>query len=406
MFFDFFRIALNSLRNRKTRTLLTLVGIIIGVGLVFTLISLSQGFQNSLNEEFQKLGLNRFTVAPGGSAGFGPMGGSISAAQLDSSDLEVVRDIPGVEAAMGVLSKTAKVEYKKQVEYQSLWGTDTEDPDALEQVEEMSQFELENGRQLESGDQYHVILGSAIPDNFDKDVHVGSQLLIKDIPFKVVGIQKSSGMPMQDIVIRLPMSTLRDMYDEPERVTTIFAKVKDGIDVNKVIEIAEVKLRKHRDVKEGEEDFSVQSAQQTFDAFSNILLIVQVVLIGIAFISLIVGTVGIMNTMYTSVTERKKEIGIMKSVGARNNQIATLFLIESGFLGLLGGIIGISFGVLIAKSVEGAALAGGVDFFKAAITPELIIGSLLFAFIIGAIAGTLPAWNASKLKPVDALRGY
>ena len=172
-----------------------------------------------------------------------------------------------------------------------------------------------------------------------------------------------------------------------------------------VAEDIEEALRDERDERIGQETFSVQSFSQLLETFTDIFAVVQAVLIGIAAISLIVGGIGIMNTMYTSVLERTKEIGIMKAVGARNRDIFLIFLIESGLLGLVGGIIGILLGIGIGKGVEYLAASQlGTPFLQAIFGFPLILSALAFSFIIGAASGVLPAMQAARLKPADALR--
>ncbi len=165
------------------------------------------------------------------------------------------------------------------------------------------------------------------------------------------------------------------------------------------------KVRKIRGVKEGEEDFSVQTPASIIENVNSVILGVQIFIYIIAGISLLVGGIGIMNTMYTAVVERTKEIGIMKSIGARNSTVFSLFFIESGFLGTIGGAVGALIGYLLAT---GLAFVGkmvlGSELISAHISPQLIIGSLLFSFVLGSFFGTLPAIGASRLNPVDALR--
>ncbi|MEM4247591.1 MAG: ABC transporter permease, partial [Candidatus Woesearchaeota archaeon] len=164
-------------------------------------------------------------------------------------------------------------------------------------------------------------------------------------------------------------------------------------------------IRRDRHQKEGREDFSVQSSTELIESFMKVLFIIQAVFVGIAAISLLVGGIGIMNTMYTAVLERTREIGVMKAIGARNKDILALFLIESGFLGAAGGIIGIIIGSGISKIVEVAVNAQyGANTILAVFPPYLLVGALLFSFGVGAVSGLLPARRASKLKPVDALR--
>jgi putative ABC transport system permease protein len=163
-------------------------------------------------------------------------------------------------------------------------------------------------------------------------------------------------------------------------------------------------LRDYRNLKEKEEDFSVQTPEQLFSSFGTILDIVQIVLIGIAGISLLVGGINIMNSMYTSVLQKTKEIGVMKALGAKNYQIMAFFLVEAGLYGLGGGIVGVVGGMLIAKLVEfGVTYALG-PYLVIKFSWWLIGGTLLFSFLVGALSGLAPAYRASKLNPVESLR--
>ena len=185
----------------------------------------------------------------------------------------------------------------------------------------------------------------------------------------------------------------------------LIAKVSAGVKPLAGAEKIEKALRKSRNVEEGQEDFSVQTTEELMETYNDILNIVNIVLIGIAAISLLVGGIGIMNTMYTAVIERTKEIGIMKAIGARNSSIMILFVIESGILGALGGAIGVAIGMAFSKLVEVIATAALQTALLQAYFPwYLIVGSLAFAFIVGTISGLLPARQAALLKPVDALR--
>ena len=185
----------------------------------------------------------------------------------------------------------------------------------------------------------------------------------------------------------------------------IIAKLKTGEEPSKVAENIEEDLRKYRNEEEGSENFQVSTSEELMASFAMILGVVQAVIVGIAAISLLVGAVGIMNTMYTSVVERTKEIGLMKAVGARNSDITLVFLFESGLLGLAGGVLGVLLGATFGKIAEiMAQQALGSNTFAAAITPTLVLGALAFAFVIGTISGVLPARQASTLKPADALR--
>lgn len=383
--------------------MLTMIGIFIGVTAVVSLISLGQGLQDSINDEFEKIGTNRIMITPG-SGSFGPTGSALAIGQLTEEDLNVVKKVKGIDLAAGVLTKSAKIEYKDEVQYMSVWGFPT-DKDGTDLIDGTNFFDIENGRQFKSGDKYKIVLGYSIAeDNFEKKVLVGSKILINGQSFSVVGIQKKAGTGVHDVILRVPLDTARELFDEPEEVSTIFAFTQKGFDPEDVVESVKKDLRKHRGVKEDEEDFSVSTASQTIEQLNQILDIVTIVIVGIAAISIIVGGIGIMNTMYTTVIERTKEIGVIKALGAKNGQIMFLFLVESGMLGLVGGLIGLILGLGIAKLGEYLAVVLGADIFKIHISVTLVVGALLFSFLLGAASGTLPARQASLLQPVEALR--
>jgi putative ABC transport system permease protein len=198
---------------------------------------------------------------------------------------------------------------------------------------------------------------------------------------------------------------MREIYNTGVEETQILVETESNAEPEKVAEKIKQVLRKERSEKEGEETFSVQTSEQLLESFSNIFAVVQGVLVGIAAISLIVGGIGIMNTMYTSVLERTKEIGTMKAVGAKNSDVLLIFLFESGLLGMIGGTIGVLIGVGLGKGVEYIAqVALNTNLLRADFSIFLIGGALLFSFLIGALSGIFPAIQAAKLRPADALR--
>ena len=221
-----------------------------------------------------------------------------------------------------------------------------------------------------------------------------------------MGILEKKGSFMFDQAVLVNEQSMFDFLDTDEDEVDIIAiKVKDENQINDIQEKVERLLRKERDVDEGEEDFEVQSPQAALDSLKSTLFAINLFIYIIAGISLLVGGIGIMNTMYTAVLERRKEIGIMKSIGARNSTIFTLFFIESGFLGMVGGIVGIILGMILAYGLAAIGrIALGSELIQASIGLSLIIGALLFSFILGTIFGVLPAIQASKQNPVDSLR--
>ncbi len=403
MILDYFKIAISNLFKRKLRSWLTVLGIFIGIMAVVALVSLSQGMQDAILSEFKKMGTDRIIISPGGAA-MGPVGGFLSAAEFTERDFDIVEKVRGIEIAIAPYSESAYLTFNRETKQDLVWGFPV-DSKNLEFYRTQSMFDISEGRFLRAGDKYKVAIGSDIAnDTFDKDIHVGDIIFINMQEFEVVGIHKKTGGIFGDDVIRIPKETAREIFNQPEKITTIMIKVSEGYEVDSVADNAKRKLRKFRGVKEGEEDFTIQTSAQAIQAFEAILGIVQAVLVGIAAISLLVGGIGIMNTMYTSVVERTKEIGIMKSVGARNSSILLIFLIESGLLGMIGGIIGVLLGLGLSKTAEIVAMQYGIDSLKAYLGLPLIISALMFAFLIGSLSGSLPARQASKLNPVDALR--
>ena len=212
-------------------------------------------------------------------------------------------------------------------------------------------------------------------------------------------------MVFDNIVLMNEQTMFNVIGNKKEEVNVIAIRVDDVNKINEAKESIEKLLRKERNVKKGEENFVVQSPQQVLEALNSTLFAVQLFVYIIAVISLAVGGIGIMNTMYTSVLERTKEIGVMKSIGAKNSAIFTIFFFESGLLGMVGGIIGIILGMAFAfgLSTLGRAFLGS-DLIQASISPWLVAGALLFSFALGTAFGMLPAYQASKLNPVDSLR--
>ena len=396
---DYFKLAFKNLRTRKKRTWLTMLGIFIGIAAVVSLISLGQGLQTTINEQFEMMGTDKIIVVPGG--GFFGLG---AGAELTKDDMEVVKDVRDVEAVTEMLYKIAKVEFKDEVKYTIVSGIPLDENRKI--IEDMQGFGVEVGRDLKEGEKYKALISYLINrgEFFEEAVTTKDKILIEDKEFRVVGSIQRIGNPQDDSQLLIPLETARELFDEPDKVDMILVQVQKGTDPDEVAEDIKKELRKFREVEEGEEDFSVQTYQDIIDTFNNILNIVQIVVIGIAAISLLVGGIGIMNTMYTAVLERTNEIGIMKAVGGKNSDVLLIFLLESGTLGLAGGVIGIGLGIGFSKLVEFIAVQSGTTLLKAYFPWYLIVGALAFSFIVGTISGILPARRAAKLKPVDALR--
>lgn len=399
---DFFLLGLSNLRRRRLRSWLTMIGIFIGIAAVVALISLGQGLQDYISEEFEKLGADKIVIQP---KLLGPPGSVTSESLiLTSKDLEIIENIRGVKWAVGFLVKQGQAFYKGESGIGFATGVDPED---LELIREVQSFSLLEGRQLKKGDKYKVVVGynHVYGDIWDKPMQLGSTINIEGYDFKVIGIMEKIGNPIDDGILYVTKDVLKEVLDVGDEESQILAKTAEGFDPENVAETIKRKLRQSRGEKEEQETFNVQTSEQLLETFQSIFAVVQGVLVGIAAISLLVGGVGIMNTMYTSVLERTKEIGTMKAIGARNSHILLLFLLESGLLGLVGGLIGVVIGVGLAKGAEGIATVYiGSPLLQASMNPVILVGALAFSFVIGTLSGILPAMQASKLKPADALR--
>jgi len=404
MLLDLFIYSLRNLKNRRLRTWLTLIGIVIGIALVVALIGLGSGLRIAITSQFSSVSADILTVQAGGVAFSGPPGTGVTNPLLD----DYVSDIEGIsyiDFAAGRLIESGTMEFN---DIQQIGiAISMPDGEARKELENIMSLDIEYGRLLKDGDTNKVLLGTnfAKKDNgFDKPMVVGQRILINDETFEVVGILESKGNFMFDGSVFINEEILRDLVDSHDEVDMVVARVKNMDDVDKAKEAIEKYLRKERDVDEGEEDFTVESAQAALSAVNDTLLGVQIFVIIIASVAMIVGAIGIINTMFTAVLERRKEIGIMKSIGAKNSDIFALFLIESGYLGLVGGLMGIIIGWLIAKggtNLMGMALGINVS---PDISMTFAISALLGAFILGAASGVIPAMQAASMKPVDALR--
>ncbi|MBC8494539.1 ABC transporter permease, partial [archaeon] len=336
--------------------------------------------------------------------GQGPPGSGV-VDPLTDSDLRAIERVGGVEFALGRVVASGMVEYNNQISFNFI-GSFPEGTNA-DKINTLINLEADEGRLMKKSDIGVVTVGSDFKESdlFGKPVLVGARIKINEETFKVVGILKKKGSFITDGTVMMSEAEMRTLFGEEDNTfDAIAVKVKSGVEISDVKDDIEKTLRSERDVKKGFEDFTVQTNNGALESLKSTLFGVQLFVYIIAGISIVVGGIGIMNTMYTSVLERKREIGIMKAIGAKNRNIFTLFFIESGLLGIVGGIIGIILGVIIAK---GLAFAGqqllNTDLINASISPWLLIGALAFSFIVGTISGLMPAVQASKLNPIDAL---
>jgi len=403
MIADYFKIAYRNLKIRRARSLLTIIGIFLAIVTIFVLISLSLGLKGYIDEQFELLGTDKFFIQPKGSTGVGLS----EAVELTTDDVDIVNKVKGVEEATYFSIENAKIEFKDYpARFYFVIGMPIEDK-SIDLLFEAMDLGTDEGRWLKEGDSKKIMIGYnyKYKNLYPKPIRAGNKIEINDIKFEVIGVVDQVGNPQDDQQVYISMGDLDEVFGSGDKIDMIWTQTKKGEDIEDVAERVEKKLMNFRDVDEDTIDFSIQTPKEMIAIFTNIINVLLAFLVGIGFISVIVGGIGIANTMYTSVLERNKEIGTMKAIGAKNSDILLIFVIESGILGLVGGILGLLVGVGIAKSIEYVSLVFiGSDIIRASMHPYLLVGVLLFAFFIGVISGLTPSYQASKLRPVDALR--
>lgn len=399
---NYFLFALRNLKRKGIRSWLTLLGICIGIMAVVSLISLGNGLESAVVSQFGISSMEVITVQASG-GNMGPPGSEV-VTPLTQDDVRAIDGLGTVEFAYAENIATISIDYNDRMIVTSAISIS---PDYDDEFYEINELERESGRLLKSGDSKKVLVGNSLADGtsngLEKEIIAGKKITIMGEDFTVAGILEKKGNFFVDGMVFMYESDLDSISTQGDDVDIVVVKVKNKDLVNKTKEDIERLLRSRRDVDVGSEDFTVSTPEGSLAQINQILGAIQAFVIIIASISIVIGTVGIVNTMTTSVLERRKEIGIMKSVGAKNSQIFSQFFIESGFLGLIGGGIGVLFGILLGyigtisiNNFIGAETAPMISF-------SLIFFSLFGSFLIGALAGIFPAMKAAKQNPVQAL---
>lgn len=401
---EYFKIAIKNLTKRKLRSWLTMLGIFLSIATIFTLVSLSLGLQNAVKEQFEILGADKFFIMSKTMNLGGPGSGSESF-MLTEKDVEVAEKINEIKESTYYVMGNIKSEYGGETKYLPAVGIP---PDKMKIFTDTGSWKVLEGRFPRKEDKSVVFLGFDFTKErviFEKPIDLGNKVTINGKRFEVIGLAEPIGNPSDDSTILIPLEEFREITNISKKVDVIMLQVQEGEDVIEVSEKVEKTLRKSRGLTEETQDFAISTPEELLKSIQNILGIITAFLAGIAGISLLVGAVGIANTMYTSVLERTREIGVMKAIGAKNADIAKIFLIESGLLGLVGGLIGILLGYGLSKAVEYVAINNLNTTLLQVSTPAyLIFGCLFFGFAVGALSGVLPALQASKTNVVDSLR--
>ncbi len=398
IFKDNIKFVIKSLVNRRVRSFLTVITVILGIMAVVSLMSLGEGVNNALSAELDKLGDDiMFVQSKGGTFGVG------GATSFSDSDINAVERVNEVNEVTGYTFKVAKIQVDEEEGYESVIGVPL---DKRELVGKVLTMDIEKGRYFKSSDKYKVVLG--IDYNiegkvFEDSLKVGDKIFINDIKFSIIGFWERIGNPADDQSITMPIETLWEIY-ETEEYSALILDFKGG-DIDSVEEDVKKSLRNKRNLDEGKENFEIQTPEQLAAQFGSLINIIQSILVGIALVSLIIGGIGITNTMYTSVLERTKQIGVMKAIGAKKIDIIFIFLTESVIVSMIGGLIGMFIGFSIAFFIE-FILVNVFDLliFNVQLSAYLIIVPLIFSAIIGLVGGILPSLRAANIKIVDTLR--
>lgn len=398
---EYFKIAIRSLRRSKVRSWLTMIGVVIGVFLIISLLSLSEGIKGAMMQQLKMMGNDLIIVMPGDMTDFSTM--MAGGLELTEDDIKAVKKADGVEIVVPMNYKGEAVRHEGRVKTILINGVSLEE--GMDVLINDFGWTIKEGR-WPGPNRNEIVAGSAIQTDVFPGLRVGDQVSINGKKFIISGILNSVGNKQDDSTMTVDLDIFGDITGERKGAKVILARIEPGRSVDEVVENIKEKLTETRKRIRGEDSpsFSVLSSEKVAGIVNDIMNMIQLAIFGFASIAIVVGAIGIMNTMYTSVHERIREIGIMKAVGAKRRTITLIFLIESGFFGLFGGIGGIILGLGTAKIAEFAIRTTGSFYLKASMSPWLIIFGLTFSFLIGCAAGYFPARSASKMKPVDALR--
>jgi len=396
--------ALEALNANKLRSLLTMLGIIIGVGAVIIMISLGRGASANVAQRLQGLGTNLLTITPGSARNFGVVRqGAGSTPTLTEADARAIRnEISGINGVSPVLNANLQAVYNN-----ANWSTRAQGvyPDYFQ----IQNWQIESGEAFSEADLQQArsvaVIGQVPLDNLFGDgsagsgnpaAAIGQTIRLKNVPFQVIGVLASKSQEQDDVIL-VPFSTANRRLNSQTYVGQIVVQVTDAKQMDTVqAEITDLLRERHR-IK-AQDDFTVRNLNNIVQTAQGVTQTLTLLLSGVAAVSLLVGGIGIMNIMLVSVTERTREIGIRSAIGARAKDILAQFLIEAVSLSTVGGVIGILLGIAGAIAVSRFAK------WNTVIAPESIVLAFAFAAAVGIFFGYYPARKASQLDPIEALR--
>lgn len=394
----------------KFRSFLTMLGIIIGIASVIIVMAIGASAQQLIVDQVSGIGSNLVGVLPGASNKNGPPASALGVVTttLKEGDLHAVllkKNVPNAVAASGYVTGVGSATHGSESFQVSFQGVSADFP-------EVEAISIKSGRfftdEEDDGLARNAVIGAdRATDLFGSDDPIGKVFSLKDVNFKVIGVLEkrgSSGLTNSDSVIYIPLKTAQKILLGIDYLNFMRIKIDSAESVDRAVADIEYTLRaQHKIRNSNENDFSVRDTAQALETITNVTNILKYFLVGIASIALLVGGIGIMNIMLISVQQRIREIGLRKAVGARNRHIIVQFLIESVFLTLVGGIIGIFFGIAISFLASIIIQYLGYS-WKFIISPWSIVVATSVAGGIGILFGLYPAKKAARISPMEALR--
>jgi putative ABC transport system permease protein len=404
MLIDNLKIAYKNIKERKSRVFLTFLGIAIGIMAIISLMGLGEGMEQAVIGELSSL--SDTIIVTTGEISASPMGGGFSAGaneHFTERDIDDISRINGIESIDPIHFGLAALEYNGETQYVRILGMDTE---RMADIFGIDFLGLESGEFINEGEQNKCVVGyNVAKELFDNDIYVGSKIQLNSYNFYVNGIYKKQGAGFSTETDDYIHMSVRDCIKitENENISGILIKAADIGRVDAIADEIEFAVGENH----GDEDFAnAVTMSSVVESIQEVLSIINVVLIGIAGISLIVASIGIMNTMLTSVMERTHEIGIMKAIGAKNYDVMSIFIMEGVLISLFGGIIGILLGVIGTQgftNASGGMMGSGVS-ISPIITSTSILISIFVAVFVGVMSSLYPARKAAKMSPIEAVR--
>lgn len=395
---NLFFLSYKNLQYRPTRSWLAVIGIVIGISVVIAIFFLGAGLDKAVSGLLNQFGADLIFVIPGELAD--PTSRLIGKERIRAKDVEAIREVSGVDLVLPTVeSKLLTGKFKGEKKLVAIQAQPW--PEMKIIFEESRGYKLESGGWPNLNSEREVLAGKKFADkNFKNPIGVGDNIVIKGKRLKIVGIFAEIGEQSHDSSLYISVKGLEAVSGEKFDYMTVLVRATKGTNLDELAENIKYTLSKQKGIG----DFSVLTSAKAGDIAGDVIGLIEFILAAIASVALVVGGVGIMNSMYTSVLERTPEIGTMKALGAKNKYILLVFVFESGLMGAFGGAVGVILGAIIAKSVELYAAGKGFSFLAVSFSPKIIILVMLFSFFVGILSGFLPARAASRLKPIDALK--